>query len=440
MHSVRTDSSQTSPFHQQSPRRAPYPHAQQLQTHHEKDEDMDILFSPPSDQKRRRFNPEPQLKRGYPSPSPMSFSSPRPYTHNGLPIAAGNYKHQQHLGPDMLLRSGNTGYAQQESPAAHQPRHLYPSRSGAFDESLRLPPLQTQLSGPSQSATHRTDLRAENRDIHARSVSAMVMTIPYINKIKVLAKISPPLLPPSAASPAQQIRGAVIAVESADKILLSEIGAFINEHLARDDSCTVKTWTISRPSESISAPAGDTEMAGTEHTSNDPIPTENTAGNSFVEYLTIISEWHKKSQEIRKYITTMPDPPSADAASASQRAVAMSKVIPIALLPNGFSLTTSDTFASRIPINDSYAPVDHWQWMATLWRGIVGPDLTVYVKRVDREEMERHGGVEIRGDCGGIVVRVAERAKLDEKTARRLGFEVIEFVRGVEAGLDCRMD
>lgn len=340
----------------------------------------------------------------------------------------------------MLLRSGNTSHAQQESHTAQQPRHLYPSRSDAFDESLRLPPLQTQLSGPSQSAYHRTDLRAENRDNQARSVAAMVMTIPYISKIKVLTKISPPLLPPSAASPGQQIRGAVIAVESADKILLSEVGAFIKEHLARDDSCAIKTWTISRLPQSVSAPAGDTEMVGTEQASTDPIPTENTAGNSFVEYLTIISEWHKKSQEITKYITTIPDPPSVDAASASQRAVPMSKVIPIALLPNGFSLTTSDTFASRIPINDSYAPVDHWQWMATLWRGIVGPDLTVYVKRVDREEMERHGGVEVRGDCGGIVVRVAETAKLDEKTARRLGFEVIEFVRGVEAGLHCRMD
>ena len=72
--------------------------------------------------------------------------------------------------------------------------------------------------------------------------------------------------------------------------------------------------------------------------------------------------------------------------------------------------------------------------MATLWRGIVGPDLTIYAKRVDKDEMERCGGVEIREDCSGIIVRVSDSGNMDEKTARRLGFEVMEFVRGIESG------
>ena len=73
--------------------------------------------------------------------------------------------------------------------------------------------------------------------------------------------------------------------------------------------------------------------------------------------------------------------------------------------------------------------------MATLWRGIVGPDLTIYVSRVSREEFSKYGGVEVRVDCACIVVRVPEEvAKMDEKTARRLGFEVVEFVRNVESG------
>lgn len=72
--------------------------------------------------------------------------------------------------------------------------------------------------------------------------------------------------------------------------------------------------------------------------------------------------------------------------------------------------------------------------MATLWRGIVGPDLTIFVTRVGPDEMNRLGGVEIRGDCGAIIMRVAETGKMDEKTARRLGFEVVEFVRNIEAG------
>jgi HMG box factor len=72
--------------------------------------------------------------------------------------------------------------------------------------------------------------------------------------------------------------------------------------------------------------------------------------------------------------------------------------------------------------------------MATLWRGIVGPDLTIYVNKVGRDELNKMGGVEIRGDCAAIIVRVLEGANMDEKTARRLGFEVVEFVRNVESG------
>jgi hypothetical protein len=56
------------------------------------------------------------------------------------------------------------------------------------------------------------------------------------------------------------------------------------------------------------------------------------------------------------------------------------------------------------------------------------------VNKVGRDELNKMGGVEIRGDCAAIIVRVLEGANMDEKTARRLGFEVVEFVRNVESG------
>ncbi|KAI7291594.1 hypothetical protein KC315_g19645, partial [Hortaea werneckii] len=54
---------------------------------------------------------------------------------------------------------------------------------------------------------------------------------------------------------------------------------------------------------------------------------------------------------------------------------------PVILLPN-FSLHTSTAFALRISIdaNSQYSAPDHWQWAATQWRGVVGPDLTIYVR------------------------------------------------------------
>jgi HMG box factor len=270
----------------------------------------------------------------------------------------------------------------------------------------------------------------EAREIQARSIEAMVMTIPYVNKIKVLAKISPPLAPPGPASPAQEIRGAVIAVEGSDKEILAEVGAFINQHLAKDPSCSIKTWGTSIP-KSAATQAADTEMVDASVSAASVVDREEK--DPFVDYLSIISEWHKKSLEMKKYITTSTEPSSTEPVVGTTPAT-NANALPIAFVPGGFSLTTSDNFALRIPINDSYAPVDHWQWMATLWRGIVGPDLTIYVNRVSRDEMNKMGGVEIRGDCAAIIVRVQDGAKMDEKTARRLGFEIVEFVRNVETG------
>jgi hypothetical protein len=259
----------------------------------------------------------------------------------------------------------------------------------------------------------------------------MVMTIPYVNKIKLLTRISSPLAAPGPTSPARDIRGAVIVVESADQALLEEIGTFIHNHLSKDPSCAIKTWVASPlPNH---PPASDAEMADGGSYSKFPgrRPSKLEEDDPFVEYLATISEWHKKSAEIIKYISTNPNPRQAEASSSSSL---NSQILPVALMPRGFSLTTSDAFAIRIPINDSYAPIDHWQWMATLWRGIVGPDLTIYAKRVDKDEMERCGGVEIREDCSGIIVRVTDSGNMDEKTARRLGFEVMEFVRSMEGG------
>jgi HMG box factor len=111
-----------------------------------------------------------------------------------------------------------------------------------------------------------------------------------------------------------------------------------------------------------------------------------------------------------------------------------------------------------VPIADAYAPVDHWQWMATLWRGIVGADLVVYV--APRHGMYGYGVAGDEGAVGGgvggtvgvkssglIVVRVpvpvpgygssyghgqgvGDGVVVDEKMERRLGFEVVEWVRG----------
>jgi hypothetical protein len=282
-----------------------------------------------------------------------------------------------------------------------------------------------------------------------------------------LKQISPPLAVPGPTSPAQEIRGAVIAVEGYDKNLLKEVGVFIEETLRGDEGCAVRTWGIESESENEKKKEKEKEVRGknTEMVDAGNIPTTASSAkaitntdhdgekNPFVDYLSIISNMHRKSKEIVNFITTIPSPlipsPATSPVSQPQQNPQNLKT-PIALLPNGFSLSTSDTFSFQIPINDSYAPIDHWQWMATLWRGIIGPDLTIIVEReetrhetrgsIGREETRYTGGgnsVEVRGEVRGlIVVRVVHgEGGLDEKTKRRLGFEVLEWVRGRGLGI-----
>lgn len=344
-----------------------------------------------------------------------------------MPMTAPGYR-QQLPGPrQMLVQQGAMGPPPAQSPMG--PRYPYPPRQG-FDESLRLPPLQTQMT---------QGKAAEHRDSQALGVEAMIMTIPFMNKIKVLHKIAPPLRAPGIASPTPDIRGAVVAIEGSDKSLLADIGEFITEYLNKDASCAVQTWTGSKPStKSGTPPTADTEMADAERSSKSPHSQDESPNDPFVDYLAIISSWHTKSQEISKYIITPPpipnNPPLNQVLSSSSVKPKdhKPKILPIALLPAGFSLTTSDDFARRVPITDEYAPVDHWQWMATLWRGIIGPDVTIYTTRADKMEIESLGTVQVNRENFSVVLRVPETGKMDETTARRLGFEVLEMAIKVE--------
>lgn len=307
-----------------------------------------------------------------------------------------------------------------------------------FDEALRLPPLQSSLPrvppASDPKSMQRLELRRESREIQARSVEAMVMSISVSEKIKILARIAPPIAAPRPSNAVQDVRGAVIAVEGIDMSLTDEVGTFLNTYLDSDSTCYVKTWSALTPcaKSTMASPntadvrIGDVFGQGDRATPSIMGQTRTdmpVTAEPFVEYLTNIARWHKKSADIIKFITSSPPPDP----SKSKKSI----VLPVALFPRGFSMTVSDRFAIKTPINDSYAPTDHWQWMATLWRGVVGPDFTVFVKRVCREELEARGAVEMRTDWRGCVVRIAGGEGLSEGTGRRLGFEVLEFVRGL---------
>ncbi|KAK4193978.1 hypothetical protein QBC40DRAFT_260470 [Triangularia verruculosa] len=451
----------------------------------------------------------------------MSMSSPYgPPSHQYTPPPA---QHQPYQHPPQQQRTGSLSSVLSGSASQHL-------SGGEFDESLRLPPLHlststTNPSGsriptspdnesetgsaypsntkppfsssnlptflPGQSQAHQDSKEEEAR----RSVEAMVMSISYINKLRVLERISPPLVPDPQQT-RQKKRGPIIAVEGVDVSLMKLVGGVIERALRqeRGESWDIRTWNAtdeefspddpiakertgsfsSRASNASSSKAG---VSVSRARSMTPTPSRPQHLNPFESYLGTITSWHAKSTEIVSFVTspqgsspstshhspdnesTTPTPRSRHPLPGHGPGPQTTPKLPIALLPSGFSLTLSDRFACQTPISDSYAPVDHWQWMATLWRGVVGADLVVYVKGVYQQRdqspgsspkeqlLQQQGGVEIK--AGGLItVKVPvlmgqegggggsqgeqqqQQVVIDEKIERRLGFEVVEWVRG----------
>ena len=418
-----------------------------------------------------------------PQHRPQSLSgqgSGAPTRYQTLPTPAALYHSSLPMGPPPRP---SFNFAHQPHHHSHHGAPAQGSRGGGFDESLRLPPLQTQTAGPqatdagpsggessraaglgittapppphahqgAQQAHHGRQhshglaagtaaaaaAAREERDAAAlRSIEAMVMSIPYLNKLKVLSKISPPLAPPAPGSPAVEVRGPVVAIEGRDAALVAAVGALLERVLAATGEHAVRVW---RDGPAATPPGrddedgrdggeseGETDADADGEADSDgavrPASQRGAPSSPFGAYLNAITAWHARSDEIVKHVTSYP----ASGADGDKRPAA--RPTPVALLAGGFSLTLSDRFACSIPIADSYAPVDHWQWMATLWRGVVGPDLVVYVRACRVDECMQQGSLEHRGP-GIIVVRVPLGQGVDEATLRRLGLAVLEWIR-----------
>lgn len=332
------------------------------------------------------------------------------------------------LTPDSKRRRFNSTY----SNVGNGRRLDTPYYGPALDRRGSLPPLQMRNSPP-QTATmppprtprdarrNSVDLNVlvPNQNDQSRSVEAMVMSVPYTVKIKVLGRITPPFKEPGPSSPAVQVRGGIIAVEGEDQAAVNELTHWLKDFLSKDKDYSPR---LAEP----------------------PKQPEGKGESSFEEYLALISEWHGKSREMIKFITTPVASPSSPRSPMSDKDEAMKadgttpptspapSPKPVLILPT-YQLRASDIYASRIPIADVYSPMDHWQWMATLWRGTIGPDLTIYIKNADKDREGRDGGklVELNDEVRCLTVVKGENDNFAEAALRRVGFEVGEWVRGL---------
>ncbi|OAK98100.1 hypothetical protein IQ06DRAFT_279168 [Phaeosphaeriaceae sp. SRC1lsM3a] len=314
-----------------------------------------------------------------------------------------------------------------------------------------LPPIQVRYSPPNSATmppprTPRDGRRGSLADPGAisahpeqspRSVEEVLMNFPYQNKIKLLGRISLPYKETAAPEAALQARGAIIAVEGDDVAAVQELSQWLNDRLAKDTDVTYRPRIAEPPK----------------------APSEEEV--TFEHYLDLIKDWHVKSKEMIKYITTPESSPvssqdaqvsiskvdeevvdasrkdsatpsdSPDPQAISSNAVAeASKSKPVIILPT-FQLAASVAYASRIPIQDAYSCTDHWQWMATLWRGTIGPDLTIYVKIHEKEAGGSKPEMDEAVRC--LTIGKEREGKFADADLRRVGFEVSEFLNGMNA-------
>ncbi|KAF2740927.1 hypothetical protein EJ04DRAFT_558312 [Polyplosphaeria fusca] len=306
-----------------------------------------------------------------------------------------------------------------------------------------LPPISSARVSPPNSATMpppRTPRRSsvdlsvlvpQNHD-QSRSVEAMVMSVPYPVKIKVLGKITPPLKAPGPTSPAIEVRGAIVAIEGDDNDAIAELSSWLNDFLSKEPDYYPKL------------------------TDPPKAPSDDKTDVTFEDYLGLVRDWHAKSKEMIDYITRPIKPPTytlAPEAPMLEKSTSKSKskpkdadpkpkdaassppqldaVKPIVILPT-YQLRASDVYSSKIAIQDAYSPTDHWQWMATLWRGTVGPDLTIYIHDYSSKDGVGNAKlVDLNDEVGCMTVRKEKGAGFDAGALRRVGFEVSEWIRGV---------
>jgi len=320
------------------------------------------------------------------------------------------------------------------------------------DRSLQLPPLQT---GASSGAP------ATAKSIVGQSVDEVIMSMPFEAKLAILRKIAPP-----RALDKRTPRGPLIAIEGDNPEAVERLAKWLSEMLRKDSELSVnllnrpdvalkgsrdeamaeyhvlvahwlgKSKTIMKDLEYDIAGTPDTAKANNRmDTSAVNTPTPASGGREVDEKYddedTPTKSSSNNTMQIDSANPTAASSPKktnniTDIMDVDNTAGTTSKptVKPIAILPL-FSLHASNTFACRIPLIDTYAPNDHWSWNATQWRGVIGADLTIYLK--DGEEKGKM--VEQSEEERLFVVRRGADADVDGSTLRRVGFEVGEWVR-----------
>jgi hypothetical protein len=249
-------------------------------------------------------------------------------------------------------------------------------------------------------------------------VGEIIMSMSFMAKVQILGRVAPTF----PASSNKKSRPTIIAIEGDDPEAARNVTDWLEEFLGREGDMVVKV--VDGPKLPESKDEQEVEIP---------------------ELLRAVAEWHdhgkKTVEQLARGGKERNDSDSSSQSGSAGDSEAMevdschgsSRTV---ILLRTYTVTAANVFASRMAISDAYKAADHWQWTATLWRGVVGPDMTVYVKEADKAEEGGKGGVEIKEDVRVMAVRRFKGSEdnggvegIEAGALRRLGFEVGEWVR-----------
>lgn len=171
----------------------------------------------------------------------------------------------------------------------------------------------------------------------------------------------------------------------------------------------------------------------------------------------VVKSWHGKNRQVLEILRGAPaedvtnesdgKDQGQNASSGADRAkldasaldTSVKGELPPIVIFRNYLLNATDTAAGQLQLRDLYGVDAHWNWTACLWRGLIGPDLVVYVRDTDSRDLD---SIDILNKPHALVVPRSKSSPAAIKGAvggvrpaalRRLGFEVREWLVGVHA-------
>ncbi|RPB05476.1 hypothetical protein L873DRAFT_795829 [Choiromyces venosus 120613-1] len=312
---------------------------------------------------------------------------------------------------DVLATSPlqNSLYSGHFSPQPHNPNIDPFLQQNGFEQSMSSLDAEGNLTnGPHQISSFSSELSEPHTP---KPLSPM-------QKINAFNSICRPL------STAGSSRLPVIAIEGDDIEAVSELFHAVVKLISNSDPIEVINEPEIFASEQSHRLEGSAEIndgllmlaGGGNDLDSTSVLKDSEDDIEAAKYLDHVALWRRRCVQIKNAVM--------HGNSASQRMV----------LVNRYMVSRSNSASAKLP-SDGLSALQHWQWCATVWRGCIGPDMTIYVVNVPNGSI---GGDAVEAKEGGKVVFVKKevgelgRKTWEEKVIRRLVFEVGEIVRSLK--------